>query len=125
MKKQWEQNRLDIILMGISLSIYLMNKFWLKRIVLHWFIQCYLNDVMAGVCFSAICQLLMCFWMKRKIRSSENILLLYLAGAYWEFIAPLYLPQATTDICDLPAYLLGGLIMIALRKLQRKREKRK
>lgn len=125
MKKQWEQNWIDIIFMGISLIIYLVNKFWLKQVVSHWFIQCYLNDVMAGVCFSAICQLLICFWIKRQIRDVENILLLYLAGIYWEFITPIYLSWATTDLFDLPAYLLGGFIMIALRKLQRKREKKK
>lgn len=125
MKKQWEQNLIDIIFMGISLIIYLVNKFWLKQIVSHWFIQCYLNDVMAGVCFSAICQLLICFWIKRQIRDVENILLLYLAGIYWEFITPIYLSRSTTDLFDLPAYLLGGFIMIALRKLQRKREKKK
>ncbi len=123
MKKQWEQNKIDIILLGISLFIYAVNKLWLKQVISHWFIQCYLNDVMAGICFSAVCQLFMCFWIKRQIRDEENILLLYLAGIYWELIAPRYLAGATADLFDLPAYLLGGMIIIVSRKLQRKRKK--
>ena len=125
MGEQWKHNRTDITLLGISLLIYTVNKLWLKRMVSHWFIQCYLNDVMAGICFSAICQLLMCFWFKRQIRDEENILLLYLAGIYWELIAPRYLAGATADLFDLPAYLLGGIIMIVSRKLLGKREKEK
>ena len=100
----------------IALSIYAVNKIFLKQLINHWFIQCYLNDIMAGICLSTVGQLLMWFWMKRPIKTAENILLIYAAGSYWEFIAPKYIATAVTDLYDLVAYLAGGLIVIFLRK---------
>ena len=56
---------------------------------------------MAGICLSTVSQLLMWFWLKRPIKDAENILLIYAAGSYWEFIAPLYIAAAVTDLYDI------------------------
>lgn len=116
MKKRRVRIRFEVILLFTALSIYAINKIFLKQLTDHWFIQCYLNDIMAGICLSTVSQLLMWFWLKRPIKDAENILLIYVAGSYWEFIAPLYIAAAVTDLYDLVAYLAGGIIVILLRK---------
>lgn len=116
MMKSRVQIKYESILLFTALSIYAINKVYLKHLTEHWIIQCYLNDIMAGISLSTIGQLLMWFWLKRPIKDAENILLIYVAGSYWEFIAPLYIAAAVTDLYDLVAYLAGGIIAILLRK---------
>lgn len=116
MKKRRVRIKFEVILLFTSLSIYAINKIFLKQLTDYWFIQCYLNDIMAGICLSTVSQLLMWFWLKRPIKDSENILLIYTAGSYWEFIVPLYIAAAVTDLYDIVAYLAGGIIVILLRK---------
>ena len=116
MMKKRVQIKYEIILLFTALGIYTINKIYLKQLTDHWMIQCYLNDIMAGICFSAVSQLLMWFWLKRPIKDVENILLIYVAGSYWEFIAPLYIDSAVADLYDLVAYLAGGIIVILVRK---------
>lgn len=125
MMKRQVQIKYEMILLFTALCIYAINKIYLKQLTDHWIIQCYLNDIMAGICFSAVSQLLMCFWLKRPIKDAENILLIYAAGSYWEFIAPLYIAAAVTDPYDLVAYLAGGIIVILVRKYVNKLEEKR
>lgn len=92
MKKRRVWIKFEVILLFTALSIYAINKIFLIQLTLMW------------------------FWLKRPIKDSENILLIYVAGSYWEFIAPLYIAAAVTDLYDIVAYLAGGIIVILLRK---------
>lgn len=125
MMRRQAQIKYEMILLFIALSIYAINKIYLKQLTDHWIIQCYLNDIMAGICLSTVSQLLMWFWLKRPIKDAENILLIYVAGSYWEFIAPRYIVAAVTDPYDLVAYLAGGIIVILVRKYVNKLEEKR
>lgn len=125
MMKRRVRIKYEIILLFTALGIYMINKIYLKQLTDHWIIQYYLNDIMAGICFSTVSQLLMWFWLKRPIKDAENILLIYLAGSYWEFIAPLYIDSSVADLYDLAAYLAGGIIVILVRKYVNKLEEKR
>lgn len=123
--KYWYINKIESFLLLAGLCIYSLNKLFLKSMINHWLIQSYLNDVMAGICFLVISQNLMYHWLKRGMKIGESIILIYLAGCYWEFIAPRYIITAVSDKKDLIAYLVGGLIVILVRYLNKKRENKR
>lgn len=108
----WSKNKRESCLLWIALSVYGVNKTVLKQITDNWLIQCYLNDIIAGICFLIICRFLMYSWLRRRMKDCEGIFLVFLAGCYWEFVAPKYIAASVTDVHDLAAYLIGGIIAV-------------
>ncbi len=92
--------------------LYALNRFILGSYWPTVFMQSYFSDFLAGPVFLAYVNLLFGSVGKPQyaLRSFETIaVVMLLAGAFWEFITPLYLSTAVTDCRDLGAYLLGGL----------------
>lgn len=73
------------------------------------FMQCYFNDIMGGIVFGITICTASRFWLKQEITIPLYMLLLLLAGSYWEFVAPLYVKGSVRDMRDIVAYFCGGI----------------
>lgn len=101
----------------IALCLYGINKYYFRDITHSIFFKDYFNDVMCGIVFGAIVCLAFNYWFDREILFREYSILIIFAGIYWEYIAPLYLKYSVSDVWDIAAYLMGGIILqLTLRK---------
>ncbi|RSL30391.1 hypothetical protein D7Z54_26505 [Salibacterium salarium] len=102
------------------IGLYACNEWYLKKETSNAFIQGYFNDMLAGWFMIAFLQIMAAvsqydrtyvihtFWLQLTITGA--------AGLFWEFAAPLYVPDSVTDPIDLAAYLAGGVIYGFLQK---------
>lgn len=100
-------------LIVISLVFYGVNKFnrFLNySIFYNEIINNYLNDVLAGVVIVSFSNIL----LEKKNRMLTSLfsieIFTFCCGMFWEFIAPIYTMNSTSDFMDLFAYCLGGII---------------
>ena len=103
-------NYYSIIVIGV---IYGINRFYIKERTLHPFVHGYLHDVMAGWFMIAFLQIVLA-WSKYRhsyvLHSLKlQLLVVSVAGIYWELFTPLYLPNSVSDPLDIVAYLTGAL----------------
>ena len=101
----------------VSLCLYGINKCCRSGIWKITFMQCYFNDIIAGAVFGIVIHITTRFWLKREISVVPYLLLILLAGSYWEFVAPLYLKHSISDMGDIVAYLSGGICLLLLLKM--------
>ena len=79
--------------------------------------QCYFNDILAGVVILAYSNLLFIVVRKEEhsFRSLIRILFfVFIAGMFWEFIAPMFRRDSVSDLGDIMAYLIGGITYWAM-----------
>ena len=106
-----------------ALCLYMGNKYYRNRFQVSEFMQCYFNDLMGGIVFGIIICTASRFWLKREVTIWLYMLLLLLAGSYWEFVAPLYIKSAVCDVGDIVAYFSGGIgLLLATRREEEKDE---
>ena len=75
------------------------------------FLDGYFNDILAGCLILAITNLLLPLGRLKPLCTPLPCLALSLTcGLVWEFITPLYLPGSVSDLWDIAAYMIGGLI---------------
>lgn len=75
------------------------------------FLDGYFNDILAGCLILAIVNLMLSFGRLKPLKSLLPCLALNLAcGLVWEFVTPLYLSGSVSDLWDIAAYMIGGLI---------------
>ncbi len=106
--------------LAAALLFYLFNRFCLipgTTGVIHWFLRCYANDLWAGAVMLAWFDLLL-HWARLPALNAwkASISLLLGCGLFWEFLSPLWNPQAVCDPWDLLAYELGGILWLYLMK---------
>lgn len=94
----------------IALCLYGINKYYFRDITNSVFFKGYFNDIMCGIVFGVMVRVAFCYWFRKKILFWEYSILFVLAGIYWEYIAPLYLEYSVSDIWDIVAYLVGGVV---------------
>lgn len=76
-----------------------------------YFMRCYFNDIFGSTIFLLFLNLVHSFLIKKNVVSFYHVeLLMLICGVLWEFLTPLYRSDTTTDIIDIFAYLLGGVI---------------
>lgn len=94
--------------------------YWVNRLVfiphttgtLHAFCTGYVGDILAGALIFAVLNLFLTLAGFRPVRRIlPATLFLLLCGLFWEFVTPLYRPDSVTDVWDIPAYWLGGVLM--------------
>ncbi|AOM84002.1 hypothetical protein [Salisediminibacterium beveridgei] len=96
---------------------YLINQTVIKAWTDHWFIHWYVNDLLAGIWLPALTMALAASFRVHQILmlSGAKILLVVLvAGLFWELIAPLYVTGSVRDPFDILAYVSGGLIYLLI-----------
>lgn len=78
----------------------------------HWFMQCYFNDILAGIALNAIMSLTI------KYNAKWGLCLTLAAGIFWEYIAPLFNSRSVSDPLDIIAYLIGFIILTIINKIE-------
>lgn len=104
---------MDIKVAVISIALYVLNNLYLKKITLGFlqmFFISYFNDVLAGIFFISVSNIILSFLKKRICELKRIVIILLCAGIIWEFFPILIHQNATCDMFDIIAYMLGGLI---------------
>lgn len=78
----------------------------------HWFMQCYFNDILAGITLNAMMSL------TTKYNARWGLCLTLTAGIFWEYIAPLFNSRSVSDPLDIIAYLTGFIILTIINKIE-------
>ena len=99
----------DVFLVLVCCILYGVNRF-LRVKLDSIFLRCYFNDLLAGVAFPSYVNLLLSLANKRVFKLHSLLLLMFAVGCFWEFVAPIYIPYATTDVFDLVSYCCGAFI---------------
>lgn len=106
----------DIRYIVICLMVYVVNektKTEHSVYIIKLFFSCYLNDLMCGVLFSAYTNLVYGIFMKNLILKQEKVIILtFVCGIGWEFVAPLFVSGSVTDILDILCYVLGSIMYV-------------
>ena len=114
------RQRLDLALCGAAGTFYLLN-FGLLRETIEgwagWFLKCYANDGFAGLAMVAWLDLLLDLGRLPSVRSWKVIVPFLLAcGLVWEYVAPIWKPEAVADPWDLLAYQVGGALYWGIKR---------
>lgn len=94
-------------------SICLLNKYHILSFCnkyVAYFMSCYFNDIFGSTILLLLIGIVLSFYKKIKLKLYQVELFMLFCGIVWEFITPLYRSDTTTDIIDLLAYLLGGIL---------------
>ena len=102
--------RLNVRRVILGLLLFGVNEVCLKTIVSWSWIHFYFNDLLAGMVFMAYCNLVFLPDDPRGLGIRRGMVLIAAAGVFWEFITPLYLSRSVSDVHDLLAYGIGGLL---------------
>lgn len=97
------------VLLMYYCNIYVIQELWPESL----YVKNHLNDTLGGVLIVSFMNMLASLgrvWKLYLTRMHYILALTFVCGVYWELIAPLYVPNSTSDIYDLGAYMLGGLI---------------
>lgn len=76
----------------------------------HWVMQCYFNDILAGITLNAMMSL------TTKYNARWGLCLTIVAGIFWEYIAPLFNSKSVSDPLDIIAYLIGFIIFTIIER---------
>lgn len=106
-----------------TLALYTYNQITKKHIDIEpikWFMNCYFNDLIGGITFTAYVNYIAILYNKCLKKLWHIELLLLCCGIFWEYATPLIRPNVTCDNWDIVAYMIGGflywLIMLILEK---------
>lgn len=77
--------------------------------------QCYFNDILAGILLNAIAQIMLTN-KGLKYTLYRGICLTIVAGIFWEYIVPLFNSRSFSDPLDIIAYLTGFIIFIIIER---------
>ena len=102
--------RLNVRMVILGLLLFGVNEVCLKTIVSWSWIHFYFNDLLAGMVFMAYCNLVFLPDDPRGLGIRRGMVLIAAAGVFWEFITPLYLSRSVTEVNELLAYGIGGLL---------------
>jgi hypothetical protein len=105
--------KLSVLLGFLSLVVYVLNQTILKPNIQITFLHNHLNDVAAGVLLISYINVLSIITKQNRftlLKLQYILIILTLAGLFWEYITPLYLSKSVADPKDVIAYILGGLI---------------
>ena len=103
----------DVALVFFTALFYLLNNLVFKKTttgILRLFFICYFNDLICPLLFVAYVNLLLNPLKKRLSKIWQIIVLCFLCGLVWEFVAPLLKKGSVTDIFDLFCYCIGGIL---------------
>lgn len=107
------QKKKNITIIGITVALYIVNQIIKTRIpieAIRWFMSCYFNDTIGGMTFMAYCNLIFSFYNRKMIKLWQIELLMFFCGFFWEYLTPLFRKNTVSDVFDIVAYMVGGLI---------------
>ena len=84
---------------------------------IRWFMSSYFNDIIGSMTFMSYCNIVFSFRKTMVSKLWQIELLMFSCGIFWEFITPLYRIDTVTDVWDILAYIIGGVLYwIIIRK---------
>ena len=111
-EKRWVFKLLIVVL--LSMSIYVVNRYYLKYLNLPYIgniLKNHLNDFIGGFVFSAYSNLVIVLSGREPIKKLSALMVLMLvASIMWEYVFPAIIKYSTSDIIDVCSYLLGALL---------------
>ncbi len=113
------------MLITLCIIMYGLNEFYFKGIFKNLWMQGYYNDYLAGIILLAAVELVTLLYSSKEVSFIQTVVVMLLAGLYWEFIAPLYILDSVTDPRDLLVYEAGGIICFIINKNMIRRMKMK
>ena len=111
---------LDVFLCALTVLLYLLNNVYFKKATFgtaYLFFTGHFNDLICPLLFLSYTNLLLNFVNRRVSGLIGIILLCFLCGFIWEFIAPVLKKDSVADICDLLCYCIGGGMYWSIHKL--------
>lgn len=103
----------NFLIIGITIILYTINQIIKSKIpinAIRWFMSCYFNDTIGGMTFSAYYNTVLAFRGKQMSKLWQIELLLFFAGLFWEYVTPIFRANTVSDICDVLAYMIGGVL---------------
>lgn len=103
----------NLVLILFSASLYLLNNLFFKKIstgILYYFFTGYFNDLLCPLFFVSYANIMLNFIQKEIAKLQHILLFCFIAGLFWEFIAPLMKKTSVTDFFDLLCYCIGGFL---------------
>lgn len=58
----------------------------------------------------AYANIMLLSYNQKTFTCTQTVVLMLLSGIFWEFITPLFRKNIVTDVWDIVAYIIGGLI---------------
>lgn len=117
------ESKRDIEIILVFMSLYILNRFWLKQTVqiplVSYILKCHFNDWIGGICITAYINIVLAYskYSKYRIQTVGFVMLCGLVcGILWEYIFPLFYQRGVSDLGDVVAYVLGGLTYFILSK---------
>ena len=103
----------NLAIIAVVAVLYMLNQAVKGQIsgpLLAAFMSGYFNDIICGAGFMAYCNIFIELWKRplRKILAIEAVLLC--AGLVWEYVTPILVKGSVSDLWDIAAYMLGGVI---------------
>lgn len=102
--------------------MYIANRMGLfttsySRIV-NYFLHCYFNDVIGGMVVMFCVDLIISLAYTEFYLKYWHVLLIILGcGVFWEYVTPLYRKDSVSDIFDIVAYVVGGILFWKIQSL--------
>ena len=118
------RKRHNFIIVTITLVLYAVNQLIKTKIsikFLRWFMSCYFNDFIGSITFIAYCNVILSFCNKEMTKLSQILLIIFSAGLFWEYVTPLFRKNTVSDIGDIVAYMIGGIVYWLINKILIKR----
>ena len=107
------RTKLKILFLLIFIFRFILNNLIFKKIstgILYYFFTGYFNDLLCPLFFVSYANIMLSFIQKEIVKLQHILLFCFIAGLFWEFIAPLMKKTSVTDFFDLLCYCIGGFL---------------
>ena len=114
--------RKNLCIIGITVALYIVNQVIKTRIpieAIRWFMSCYFNDTVGGITFMAYCNIVFSFYHRKMLKLWQIELLMCCCGFFWEYLTPIFRENTVSDVYDIFAYMMGGMIYWAITRKER------
>ena len=129
-KKNYIQNKSyikkDFLIIVVSSFLYVINKTVIIRYsrgLINYLFRCYFNDFLAGLLIITLINILIILAFSKKIGSFfQTMIIILIIGLFWEYAPNLIKENAVSDLWDIVAYEVGGLLYWIIHKGGKKYE---
>ena len=115
-----KQNKIDLLCFVFSGIVYCLNKLILidnSKGAIHYFLMCYLNDLMAPIFVLAISSMIFQCIGYELNRFSVIMAIGLFAALIWEFVIPMFKAESVTDPIDFLCYIIGAGVFYLIKRL--------
>jgi hypothetical protein len=109
-----------LLIIGIAAINQTLLKFRFDGVI-GTFFNYYFNDVLAALLILVWTNVLMSLIDRQFDNIFHIFLLTFTIALFWEYVTPLYKSGSTSDVLDVLAYLLGGVIYTIFIRLNKQK----